>query len=54
MVEFVRSEDGIDVMIERMERKTDELEVWLTNHQRIWRKNRRFFFPTFVFGIKKV
>ena len=46
--------DKVKVVIEGMERKTNDLEVWFANHQRVRRKKWRFLFPTIVFGINEV
>ena len=43
----------IKIVIEGMKRETDDLKMWFANHLRVRGKNRRFLFPTCVFGIEK-
>ena len=44
--------NGIKVVIEGMEGKTDKLEVRFTHNQRVRKENRWLFFPTFEFFVK--
>jgi len=44
----VKVVDGIEIMVERMKREVKELKMGFADHQGIWKKNRRLFFPAFI------
>ena len=46
--------NGIEILIERMKGEAYKLKMWLTNHQIVWGKDRGFYFPAFIFRIKKI